>query len=59
MLQNESDFMNRDYTQVQIVTVQDLFDQREPQIPPLYSPFRLAERLNKTDERPELFSRSW
>ena len=51
-----SELMNRDYPKIQVITIQELFDRRTPQMPPLYSPFRLAERLKQGAEQRELFA---
>lgn len=42
-----SEVMQRDYPRIQILTIQELFRKKEPQMPPLYSPYRLAERRNR------------
>lgn len=43
----QSEVMQRDYPRIQILTIQELFRKKEPQMPPLYSPYRLAERRNR------------
>lgn len=50
-----SELMGRDYPRIQIVTIADLFDRRELQLPPLYSPYRLAERQKRPVQQTELF----
>lgn len=50
-----SELMQRDYPRIQILTIRELFDRREPQMPPLFSPYRLAERRNRDNQQPKLF----
>lgn len=53
-----SEFMQRDYPRIQILTVAELFDDKQPQMPPLYSPYQLAERRQReaeTEQQRRLF----
>jgi len=53
-----SELMQRDYPRIQIATIKDLLQGRDPQLPPHYSPFRLAERRKRANQQPSLFDRS-
>lgn len=50
-----SELMQRDYPRIQILTIQELFHRKEPQMPPLFSPYRLAERRNRNVTQHGLF----
>lgn len=51
-----SDLMSRDYPRIQIITIRELFDRREPQLPPRYSPYRLAQHQQREVNQPRLFA---
>jgi len=42
-----SEFMQRDYPRLQILTIREVFEGKTAQLPPLYSPYRLAERRQR------------
>lgn len=50
-----SELMQRDYPRIQVMTIQDLFHKKEPQMPPFYTPYRLAERRNRNVTQHGLF----
>jgi hypothetical protein len=50
-----SNLMQRDYPRIQILTIRELFDRREPQMPPMFNPYRLAERRHRDDQQRKLF----
>lgn len=50
-----SELMQREYPRIQILTIRELFDKREPQIPPPFNPYRLAERRKREGQQPALF----
>lgn len=52
-----SEFMQRDYPRIQIITIKDLLHGKEPQLPPHYSPYRLASRQQRNVEQVSLFER--
>jgi site-specific DNA-methyltransferase (adenine-specific) len=50
-----SNLMQRDYPRIQILTIRELFDRREPQMPSMFNPYRLAERRNRDNQQRKLF----
>jgi DNA modification methylase len=50
-----SGFMQRDYPKIQIITIKELLHGKEPQLPPHYSPYRIAERQRRNVQQPGLF----
>lgn len=42
-----SEFMQRDYPRLQILTIREVFEGKTAQLPPLYSPYPLAERRQR------------
>jgi len=50
-----SEFMQRDYPRIQIITIKELLHGKEPQLPPHYSPYRIAERQRRNVQQPGLF----
>lgn len=50
-----STLMQKDYPRIQVLTIRELFDRREPQLPPLFSPYRLAERRVRDNQQRSLF----
>lgn len=46
-----SGLMNRNYQKVQIITIEELLEGQKPDVPPLYSPYRLAQRQQRQDSR--------
>jgi site-specific DNA-methyltransferase (adenine-specific) len=50
-----SNLMQRDYPRIQILTIRELFDRREPQLPSMFNPYRLAERRHRDDQQRKLF----
>ena len=52
-----SEFMQKDYPRIQIITIKELLHGKEPQLPPHYSPYRLASRQQRNVEQPALFER--
>lgn len=53
----ESEYMGRKYPRLQILTVAELFAGKEPDLPPLYSPYQLAQRRTRNVEQRGLFER--
>jgi DNA modification methylase len=53
----QSEYMGRAYPKIQILTVRDLFTGQEPQMPPLYTPYRIAQRQQRQVQQGELFRR--
>jgi site-specific DNA-methyltransferase (adenine-specific) len=52
-----SEYMGRTYPRIQILTVRDLFTGQAPQMPPLYTPYRIAQRQQRQVQQRELFRR--
>ncbi len=50
-----SEFMQRDYPRIQMMTIKELLHGKEPQLPPHYSPYRLAQRQRYGVEQRGLF----
>lgn len=50
-----SEFMQRDYPRIQMITIKELLHSRETQLPPHYSPYQLANRQQHTVDQRGLF----
>ena len=52
-----SAWMNQDYPRIQLLTVADLLRGRQPQIPPRYNPYQLAQFEGRPIQQTALFER--
>jgi hypothetical protein len=52
-----SEYMQKDYPRIQLITINELLHGAEPQMPPRHNPYKLAERRSRQTEQKSLFDR--